>query len=69
MNQFKEFRAYMEEELLCEAKDPVSDEDFFQRLYGMQDEEYETLIALDILYSIPTREGREEIADFLKGLL
>ena len=64
MNHFKQFRVYMEEELLCEAEDPVSDEDFFQRLYGMREEEYETLIALDMLYNPPAREEHEKFLTF-----
>ena len=59
MNNFTQFRAHMEEELLCGVKSPISDEIFFKFLYGMQPEEYETLIALEILYNLPAREEYE----------
>ena len=58
----------MEEELLCEAEDPVSDEGFFQRLYGMNQEEYGMFIALDILYSLPAKEESEKISNFMRRL-
>ena len=69
MNSFALFRAHMEKELLCEAESPVSDEDFFQRLYSMNQEEYGVFIALDILYSLPAKEECEEVSDFLRRFL
>ena len=69
MDRFALFRAYIEEELLCEAENPVSDEDFFQRLYSMNQEEYGVFVALDILYNLPAKEECEEISDFLRRFL
>ena len=69
MNHFALFRKDMEKNLLCGAESPMSDEDFFQLLYSMDQEEYGIFIALDILYSLPAREEHEKVADFLRGLL
>ena len=69
MNHFALFRKDMEKNLLCGAESPMSDEDFFQRLYSMDQEEYGTFIALDILYSLPAKEEHEKISDFLRMFL
>ncbi len=65
MNHFALFRTHIAEELFCGIKDPISDEDFFQRLYSMDQEDYGAFIALDILYSLPAREEDEKISELL----